>query len=82
MTYNFDEIITRRGTNCVKWDAAPPCPSGDSPVVGDLQSPTHHPPTDIIPLWVADMDFRTYPAITEALRRRVEPMCRIATNKE
>ena len=72
MPYNFDEIITRRGTNCVKWDAAPPCPSGDSPVVGDLQSPTHHPPTDIIPLWVADMDFRTYPAITEALRRRVE----------
>ncbi len=26
---------------------------------------------DIIPLWVADMDFETYPAITEALQRRV-----------
>ena len=27
---------------------------------------------DIIPLWVADMDFETYPGITEALRRRVD----------
>ena len=52
MTYNFDEIVSRRGTNCVKWDE-----TNDS---------------DIIPLWVADMDFRTYPGITEALRKRVE----------
>ena len=52
MTYNFDEIVSRRGTNCVKWDE-----TNDS---------------DIIPLWVADMDFRTYPAITEALHKRVE----------
>lgn len=29
------------------------------------------PNEDIIPLWVADMDFETYPAITEALQRRV-----------
>lgn len=29
------------------------------------------PETDIIPLWVADMDFETFPAITEALQRRV-----------
>ena len=27
---------------------------------------------DIIPMWVADMDFRTAPAIIDALRRRVE----------
>lgn len=27
---------------------------------------------DVIPMWVADMDFRTAPAVTEALRRRVE----------
>lgn len=27
---------------------------------------------DILPMWVADMDFRTAPAIVEALRRRVE----------
>lgn len=29
------------------------------------------PETDIIPLWVADMDFETFPGITEALQRRV-----------
>ena len=52
MTYNFDEIIPRRGTNCVKWDETPDA--------------------DIIPLWVADMDFRAFPPITEALRQRVE----------
>ena len=52
MKYNFDEIVTRRGSNCVKWDEA------DDP--------------DILPLWVADMDFHVYPAITEALHKRVE----------
>lgn len=29
------------------------------------------PEADIIPLWVADMDFETFPGITEALQRRV-----------
>lgn len=29
------------------------------------------PEADIIPLWVADMDFKTFPGITEALQRRV-----------
>ena len=52
MDYNFDELITRRGTNSYKWDSA-----ADA---------------DVLPMWVADMDFRTAPAITEALRRRVE----------
>lgn len=54
MKYDFDEIVERRGTNCVKWDEAP--------------STLH----DVIPLWVADMDFKVAPAIQEALRRRVE----------
>ena len=31
-----------------------------------------HPLDDLVPLWVADMDFRTAPAIIEALQRRVE----------
>lgn len=52
MKYNFDELIERRGTNCVKWDeSAEP---------------------DVIPLWVADMDFRVAPAIQKALQQRVE----------
>lgn len=52
MKYDFDEIIDRRGTNCVKWDGA--------------ENP------DVLPMWVADMDFRTAPAIIEALRSRVD----------
>ena len=52
MKYDFDTIISRRGTNSYKWDSLP----ADK---------------DILPLWVADMDFRTAPAITEALTRRV-----------
>ena len=57
MEYDFDSFVDRRGTACVKWDA----PNG----VGV-------PPSDVIPMWVADMDFRTAPCIIEALRRRVE----------
>ena len=30
------------------------------------------PADDVLPLWVADMDFRTAPPVREALRRRVE----------
>ena len=51
MKYDFDELISRRGTNSYKWDSA-----ADA---------------GVLPLWVADMDFRTAPAITEALARRV-----------
>ncbi len=32
----------------------------------------HCPDPDVLPLWVADMDFRTAPCIIEALHRRVE----------
>ena len=52
MNYNFDELIDRRGTGCVKWDESPR--------------------QDLIPLWVADMDFAAAPAIQEAIRRRAE----------
>ena len=52
MKYNFDEIVNRRGTGCVKWDEMPS--------------------EDMIPLWVADMDFKAAPAIQEALRKRME----------
>ena len=30
------------------------------------------PDSKIIPMWVADMDFRTAPVVIEALRKRVE----------
>ena len=49
--YDFDEIIERRGSGCVKYDKV------------DKR---------VIPLWVADMDFRTPDFIMEALRKRME----------
>ena len=55
--YDFDEMTCRRGTNCVKWDANSPC--------GPISE-------DVIPLWVADMDFKVAPEIVSALRRRVD----------
>ena len=61
MKYNFDELTERRGTNCVKWDEETP-----SQTERGLLS------EDIIPLWVADMDFRAAPAIVEAIRKRAE----------
>lgn len=53
--YNFDEIIDRRNSDCLKY--------------GVLQERWHR--TDLLPLWVADMDFRTPPFIIDALRNRL-----------
>ncbi len=55
--FNFDEMTQRRGTDCVKWDAESPAGPIDE---------------DVIPLWVADMDFKVAPPIIDALRKRVE----------
>ena len=54
--YDFDQIIDRSNTNSVKVDAL-------EEVFGNK---------DLIPLWVADMDFLSPPEITEALMQRVE----------
>lgn len=56
MQYNFDQIIDRRGTDALKIDAVPTIWGRD----------------DLMPLWVADMDFATPPFIVEALRRRLD----------
>jgi cystathionine beta-lyase len=56
MQYNFDEIIDRQGTDALKVDAIPN-------IWGRK---------DLLPLWVADMDFATPPFIIDALRRRLE----------
>ena len=56
MNFNFDEIIDRRHTDAVKYD-------GMKEMWGR---------TDLIPLWVADMDFATAPFITEAIKKRCE----------
>ncbi len=51
MPYNFDSIIERRATNCVKW---------------------RQYPTDVLPLWVADMDFSAPEPILKALQCSLE----------
>lgn len=54
--YDFDKVIERRGSGAVKTDAL-------KKVYGN---------EELIPLWVADMDFETPDFITDALRERLE----------
>ncbi len=56
MKYNFDEVIDRSGTNTIKLE----------------RLKTMFGREDLIPLWVADMDFLSPPEVTEALRERTE----------
>jgi cystathionine beta-lyase len=51
MRYSFDNIIDRRGTDSLKYDLAA----------------KRGMPEDIIPLWVADMDFPAPPEVLDAL---------------
>ena len=53
--YNFDEIIERHGTDCVKYDML-------EEVFGN---------SDALPLWVADTDFRVPDFIMDALHQRM-----------
>jgi len=54
--YDFDEEIERRGTNCLKYDGLA----------------ERYGRTDLTPMWVADMDFRTPAFITDALLERCQ----------
>ncbi|MCU0934224.1 MAG: PatB family C-S lyase [Thiobacillaceae bacterium] len=54
--FDFDRIISRAGTDSVKWD-------GRRGYFGT---------EDVLPLWVADMDFATPEAVTRALAARAE----------
>lgn len=54
--YDFDQVIERRNTNSLKYDFAV----------------EHHRPADVLPLWVADMDFRAPDPVLEALHRAVD----------
>jgi len=56
MDYSFDEIIDREGTACVKWDLR-------DKVFGNA---------DVLPMWVADMDFKTPDFITDAVILRAQ----------
>ncbi len=54
--YNFDEIVPREGTDCIKYDGR------------EWAFKTK----DVLPLWVADMDFKTPDFITTAVKERAE----------
>jgi cysteine-S-conjugate beta-lyase len=54
MQYNFDETIDRKNTASVKWDFT-------GKFIGT---------SDLLPMWVADMDFRTPDFIVNAVRKR------------
>lgn len=56
MAFDFDTPISRQNTGCCKWD--------------DLQQVFGR--TDVLPLWVADMDFSAPPGVTAALKARLE----------
>lgn len=54
--FDFDTVIDRKNTTCLKYDFA-----GEYGV-----------PEDTLPFWIADMDFKVADCITDALRDRVE----------
>ncbi|MBQ9362559.1 MAG: PatB family C-S lyase [Bacteroidaceae bacterium] len=56
MKYNFDELVPRENTDCFKYEG-----------LMDLCGRT-----DVLPMWVADMDFRTPPFVTDAIARRLQ----------
>ena len=56
MKYNFDQVIDRRGTSAIKVEGVKEIWGRD----------------DLLPLWIADMDFATAPFVTEAIRRRLD----------
>jgi cysteine-S-conjugate beta-lyase len=59
MKYNFDTFCDRTNTSCEKWDYK-------QPIFGR---------EDIIPMWVADMDFPVAQPIVDALKKRAEHPC-------
>ncbi len=54
--YNFDEIVNREGTNSLKYDARAKFFNSE----------------EVLPLWVADMDFKTPDFIVDAIKKRTE----------
>ncbi len=53
---DFDQKLDRRGTCCAKWDCME----------------EYYGREDLLPMWVADSDWKTSEAIMEALQERVE----------
>ena len=67
MTFNFDAEIDRTGTHSIKWEFLF---EGHKLVFGD-HAQAKHGRDRLLPMWVADMDFRCPPAVIDALTERV-----------
>ncbi|MCB8923744.1 MAG: pyridoxal phosphate-dependent aminotransferase [Ardenticatenaceae bacterium] len=68
MTFDFDSEMNRLGTHSVKWEFLF---DKGRPQYGDHADPKHGR-NRILPLWVADMDFCSPPAVVEALVARAQ----------
>jgi cystathionine beta-lyase len=68
MTFSFDQEFDRKGTNCTKWEFIS---ENGKLRYGDHADPKHGPDR-LLPMWVADMDFRCPPAVIDALVARAE----------
>ncbi|MBQ7319382.1 MAG: aminotransferase class I/II-fold pyridoxal phosphate-dependent enzyme [Clostridia bacterium] len=62
MKYDFETVMDRRGQDALAVDALGQGWTPGKPREG----------FDVIPMWVADMNFPTVPTVCEAIRRRVE----------
>ena len=60
--FDFETLIDRRRSGCYKWDSELP----------DGVQLTPEERADVIPMWVADMDFPVAPCILDAMRKRLE----------
>lgn len=63
MTFDFDEVIDRRGTNSMKWDTGPR-------YMGKLAADRFD--KDTISLYTADMDFRCPPSVRDEIMKVAE----------
>ncbi len=68
MQINFDKIHNRTNTNSIKWDFIYADGSLQKRVTGD--SPLTQ--NELLPMWIADMDFQTAPPIIEAIQQRAQ----------
>ncbi len=68
MAYSFDEEFERQGTDCVKWEFVKVGGRYEYSDLADRRLGAER----LLPMWVADMDFRCPPAVIEALTTRAQ----------
>ena len=69
MTFDFDTEVNKFGINSIKWEFQ--FDAGHNATFGDHAHPKHEDER-LLPLWVADMDFRCPPPVVEAVVQRAQ----------